>query len=269
MATTDYLPTGQRHFGLVNWLGLWTLYCKEVQRFLKVGIQTVLAPVVSTLLFLIIFKLALGRVRPDINGVPFANFLAPGLIMMAILTNALANTSSSILMAKIQGNLVDVLMPPLAPWELAIGYVMGGVTRGLIVASTTGLAMLAFIDLSIAHVWATIYYALIASLLLSEIGVLAGIWAEKFDHMAVITNFVVMPLVFLSGTFYSVRQLPDLFVTFSHWNPFFYLIDGFRYGVVGHADGSIATGAIGLFVLTFTLGWGCYTAFRTGWNLKT
>ena len=269
MTTQDYLPAGQRRFGMVNWLGLWTLYRKEVQRFFKVGIQTVLAPVVSTLLFLIVFKLALGRARPDINGIPFAEFLAPGLVMMAIITNAFANTSSSIMMAKIQGNMVDVLMPPLSPGELTVAYVLGGATRGIIVAVVTILAMWPLVQLAPVHLWAMVFYALIASILMSEIGILTGIWAEKFDHMAVITQFLITPLVFLSGTFYSVRMLPDIFVQLSWFNPFFYLIDGFRFGAVGTSDGSIAIGMAALTTLTVALGVACLLVLRSGWKLKT
>ncbi len=269
MTTEEYLPIGTRHFGAVNWMGVWTLYKKEVQRFTKVGIQTVIAPVVSMILFLVIFKLALGRYRPDINGIPFADFLAPGLIMMAILTNAFANSSSSIMMSKIQGNLVDVLMPPLSPWELTFGYVMGATTRGIIVAIATALAMLPLVNFEVVYWWAVFYYAISASLLLSQIGVIAGIWADKFDHMAVITNFLITPLIFLSGTFYSVRMLPDSFFLFSQWNPFFYLIDGFRYGVIGQSDGSVLIGVVSLLGLNLLMAVICYLVFRSGYKLKT
>ncbi len=269
MTTDGYLPTGTRHFGAVNWLGVWTLYKKEVQRFIKVGIQTIVAPVVSMLLFLVIFKLALGRYRPDINGIPFADFLAPGLIMMAILTNAFANSSSSIMMAKIQGNMVDVLMPPLSPWELTFGYVMGATTRGIIVAIATALAMVPLVDFDVVHWWAVVYFAVSASLLLSQIGVVAGIWADKFDHMAVITNFLITPLIFLSGTFYSVRILPDYFFFISQGNPFFYLIDGFRYGVIGQSDGSVFVGVVSVLVLNIVMAVTCYLVFKSGYKLKT
>ena len=265
----SYLPTGQRHFGLVNWLGLWTLYKKEVQRFLKVGTQTVLAPVVSTLLFLVIFKVALGGARPDINGVPFTDFLAPGLIMMAIITNALANTSSSILMSKILGQ--SCRCP-----HAAVGT-MGADDRlrhGRRDAGTFGRCCHRPHHVAVCALWsrASVGHRLLCACRLhSNVG---GGRARrnmggKFDHMAVITNFVVTPLVFLSGTFYSVRALPPFFLIFSRANPFFYLIDGFRYGVVDHSDGWIAGGAIALFVLTVLFGLACYVAFRSGWKLKT
>lgn len=269
MTSSTYLPTGARRFGRVNWLGLWTLYVKEVRRFWKVGTQTIAAPVVSTLLFLLIFKLALGSARPAVNGVPFADFLAPGLIMMAILTNAFANSSSSLIMAKVQGTLVDILMPPLSPWELTFGFIAGAATRGLLVALATGLAMLPFVSFPMVHPWAVIFYALMASLLLSSIGILAGIWADKFDHLSAVTNFLITPLIFLSGTFYSVKILPGFFFTASQVNPFFYLIDGFRYGMVGHADSAITAGVTGLLVLNGVCILWCYWLFRSGYKLKT
>jgi ABC-2 type transport system permease protein len=269
MTSSHYHPTGVRRFGRVNWLGLWTLYKKEVRRFLKVGTQTVAAPVVSTLLFLMIFKLALGAARPDVNGIPFADFLAPGLIMMAILTNAFANSSSSLIMAKVQGTVVDILMPPLSPWELTFGFIAGAATRGLMVALATGLAMIPFVSFPMVHPWAVLFFAMMASVLLSSVGILAGIWADKFDHLSAVTNFLITPLIFLSGTFYSVKILPGFFFAASQANPFFYLIDGFRYGVIGQADSDILVGAIGLLVLnTLCILW-CYFLFRTGYKLKT
>lgn len=242
MSNENFLPEGSRHFGSFNWLGMWTLYLKEVRRFIKVITQTVLAPVITTLLFLAIFTLALGRTRPDVNGVPFAEFLAPGLIMMTMLQNAFANTSSSIMISKIQGNIVDVLMPPLSAGELNIGFAMAGVTRGVLVGFVTALGMLPFVSFGIAHLWAVIFFSVGASLMLSLLGMLGGVWAEKFDHLQAITNFIITPLAFLSGTFYSVKQLPEFAYVFTQFNPFFYLIDGFRYAFTGVADGSIVTG---------------------------
>ncbi|MEQ9143190.1 MAG: ABC transporter permease [Parvibaculaceae bacterium] len=242
MNNEKFLPAGARHFGSFNWLGMWTLYVKEVRRFIKVITQTVLAPVVTTLLFLAIFSLALGRQRPDINGVPFTEFLAPGLIMMTMLQNAFANTSSSIMISKVQGNIVDVLMPPLSAGELNVGFAMAGVTRGALVGFVTALGMLPFVSFSITHLWAVVFFGAGASLMLSLLGILGGIWSEKFDHLQAVTNFIITPLAFLSGTFYSVTQLPGFAYTFTQYNPFFYLIDGFRYAFTGISDGSITTG---------------------------
>jgi len=269
MTSSEYFPTGTRRFGRVNWLGMWTLYKKEVHRFLKVGMQTVAAPVVSTLLFLMIFKLALGVARPDVNGISFATFLAPGLIMMAILTNAFANSSSSLIMSKVQGTLVDILMPPLSPWELTFGFTAGAATRGLIVALATGLAMLPFVSFPMIHPWAVVFFAVMASVLLSSVGIMAGIWADKFDHLSAVTNFLITPLIFLSGTFYSVKILPDFFFAASQANPFFYLIDGFRYGVVGQADSTLWVGVVGLLLLNTLCILSCYFMFKTGYKLKT
>ncbi len=269
MTSDTYLAVGERRFGTVNWLGVWTLYLKEVQRFIKVGTQTVAAPVVSTLLFLFIFDVAIGDIRGPVNGIEFTQFLAPGLVMMAILTNAFANSSSSLLMAKMQGTLVDVLMPPLSPWELMVGYVMGAATRGLLVAVVTAIAMLTFVSHNVQHWWAVVFFAISASLLMSQIGVLAGIWADKFDHMSAITNFIVTPLIFLSGTFYSVTRLPEPFFIFSQFNPVFYLIDGFRYGMIGQADGSVAMGAGITIFLNVVMAVACYRVFKSGYKLKT
>ncbi|MEQ9519431.1 MAG: ABC transporter permease [Parvibaculum sp.] len=242
MSTDHFLPEGSRHFGSFNWLGMWTLYLKEVRRFIKVITQTVFAPVVTTLLFLAIFSLALGTQRPDINGVPFTEFLAPGLIMMTMLQNAFANTSSSILISKVQGNIVDVLMPPLSAGELNIGFAMAGVTRGILCGLVTAIGMLPFVSFSVASFGALIFFAVGASLMLALLGMLGGIWSEKFDHLQAVTNFVITPLAFLSGTFYSVKQLPEFAYHLTQYNPFFYLIDGFRYAFTGVADGSIVTG---------------------------
>ena len=264
-----YPELGVRHFGRFNRLGLWTLYRKEVQRFMKVWMQTLMAPIITTLLFLAIFSLALAGLRPDINGVPFINFLAPGLIMMAVVQNAFANSSSSLLVAKVQGNLVDFLMPPLSPLELNIGITMGGLTRGLFVGSGTFLGMSLFIDISIYSFGATLFYACIASALLAQIGLIGGIWSEKFDHLATITNFVITPLAFLSGTFYSVTQLPDFAYAVTQYNPFFYMIDGFRYALTGHAEGSLLFGAGYLIGLTLIASMACQYVLAKGWRIKS
>ena len=194
--TSPLLPLA---LGAVNWLGLWTHCVKEVHRFFKVGFQTLMAPTVTTLLFLAIFTLAFGRRVPNLGGVTFAEFLAPGLIMMAIIQNAFANTSSSIMISKIQGNIVDVLMPPLTPGELAFGFIMGGVARGVLVALMVGGAMAVFVPIHIGHIGLIVFHTLAASIMLSILGLLAGIWADKFDQVASITNFIVTPLVVSFG----------------------------------------------------------------------
>jgi ABC-2 type transport system permease protein len=257
-----------RQIGRVNWIGLWTLYRKEVQRFMKVGLQTVFAPAVTTILFFAIFMLALGGGHQVVHGQPFAEFLVPGLVMMAIVQNSFANTSSSILIAKVQGNIVDLLMPPLSAGEMTLAFALGGVTRGILVAFAVVLPLLPFVEIHLPHPLTAVYFALSSSLLLSLVGLLGGIWASKFDHMAAITNFVIMPLSFLSGTFYSIEKLPQVWQVVSHFNPFFYAIDGLRYSFIGHADSSIPLGMGVMLVLNVMLYAVCYWVFRRGYRLK-
>ena len=255
-------------FGDINLVGLRTLYWKEVWRFLKVITQTVLAPVITTLIFLAIFTLALGRAGRTVGDLPFLEFLAPGLVTMAIVQNAFANTSSSIMIAKVQGNIVDYLMPPLSPGELLFGVVAGGVTRGALVGVAVWCAMAFFVDLVPAHPLLLLYHVVLASLMLAILGFLAALWAEKFDQMAAVTNFVITPLSFLSGTFYSIAQLPDAFRMVALANPFFYMIDGVRYGFTGHADGSILVGAIFLALVNLGLWFFALRLLRVGYRLK-
>ena len=257
-----------RQLGAVNWLGLWTLFNKEVRRFLKVYFQTVLAPVVTTLLFLAIFALAAGQGRAAVDGVPYELFLAPGLIMMAITQNAFANTSSSLIIAKVQGNIVDLLMPPLSALEQTVAVAMGGVARGLLVGTAVLVAMLFFIPMHVASVPLVLFHALAASLLLSFLGMAGGIWAEKFDHLASVTNFIITPLSFLSGTFYSVERLPSMVRTAAKLDPFFYMIDGFRAGFIGHSDGNIGTGLIVMTGANLVMGFISYRMFKSGYKLK-
>jgi ABC-2 type transport system permease protein len=254
--------------GRINWLGLWTLTAKEVRRFLKVYFQTIVAPMVTTLMFLAIFVLAIGNSSIMVDGVPFAQFLAPGLIMMAMTQNAFANTSSSLIIAKVQGNIVDVLMPPLAPLELTLAFALGGVARGLIVGLAVALSMALFVHLPVASLPLIFFHAVMASLMLALLGMIGGIWADKFDHMAAVTNFIVTPLSFLSGTFYSIERLPEGFRLFALANPFFYMIDGFRCGFIGHADGSLGVGISIVTAADLLLGFIAYRMFKTGYKLK-
>ncbi|MBC37626.1 MAG: multidrug ABC transporter permease [Oceanicaulis sp.] len=258
-----------RPLGAVNWLGLWTLYKKEVRRFLKVSFQTVLAPVATTLLYMIVFSLAIGSRRGEVMGVDFTAFVAPGLIMLGMLNNSFANSSSSLIVAKVQGNTVDFLMPPLSPGELAAAFIGGAVTRGVIVGAATALAVAPFVDVSISHLWAMLYFGLSAAAMMSMIGLIAGLWAEKFDHLAVITNFIIMPLVFLSGTFYSVEILPEPFYTISHVNPVFFMIDGFRYGFIGAHDSPLLIGGLVVLAINAALLIASYLLLRSGWRLKS
>ncbi|MES1989350.1 MAG: ABC transporter permease [Pseudomonadota bacterium] len=260
---------GVRQFGAVNWLGMWTLYVKEVRRFTKIKTQTIMAPMITTLLYLAVFSLSMGRLRADVHGVHFITFLAPGLIMMTMIQNAFANTSSALLISKVQGNVVDYLMPPLSPGELNFGIAAAGVSRGVVVGLATAIAMTPFVDMSIAHLWAVLFFSVGASLMLSLMGIVAGVWSEKFDHLQAVTNFVLLPLTFLSGTFYSVEQLPPLIHTITHWNPVFYLIDGFRYGFIGQADGSVMTGVLVTIGINAVFWLISDRLFRKGYRLKS
>ncbi len=252
-----------------NPIGLWTLYTREVRRFAKVYTQTLLAPIVTTMLFLAVFTLALGGLRPDVHGVPFSQFLGPGLVMMAIAQNAFANTSSSIMISKIQGNIVDTLMPPLTSAELVAGYAGGGLTRGICVGIVVTAAMSFVVDMSIADIAMVIYHGVAASLMLSLIGVAAGVWADKFDHMQSVTNFVITPLAFLSGTFYSIERLPETFQIIAHFNPFFYMIDGFRSGFIGHSDTAPWIGIVVMAGTNAILWFLCHRLFESGYKLKS
>ncbi len=251
-----------------NWIGLWTLYKREVRRFLKVYTQTLLAPMITTLLFLAVFALALGGAERFVGDIPFMEFLAPGLIMMAIAQNAFANTSSSLVVAKVQGNIVDTLMPPFTAHELVFGIALGGATRGVVTGLFVGSAMIVVVGGSVHHAGYIVYHAMMAALMLSLLGIIGGIWAEKFDHIAAVTNFIVTPLSFLSGTFYTIDRLPDVAQTIAKINPFFYMIDGFRFGFIGHADSSLWIGITVMAVVNIGL-WAIATwMFATGYKLK-
>lgn len=251
-----------------NWEGLKTLYLREVRRFVKVYTQTLVAPVVTSLLFLAVFTLALGGDGRLVAGLPFAEFLAPGLVMVAVVQNAFANSSSSVMISKIQGNIVDSLMPPLSPQELVFGFTIGSATRGLMVALLVTLAMMAFVDMSVHSIFFLLFHATMASLMLSLVGLMGALWSEKFDHIAAVTNFVVTPLSFLSGTFYSITRLPETVQVAAHLNPFFYMIDGFRYGFTGHADGNLTAGLIMMAATNVVLWVLAVHLFKIGYKLK-
>ena len=256
--------------GRVNWIGLWTLYMREVQRFTKVAMQTVIAPVITSLLFLMVFAVAVGERAQLAGDTDFIAFLVPGLAMMAVLQNAFANTSSSFVVSKVQGNIVDLLMPPIGPGELLVGMAAGGMTRGIAVGLVAVLVLGTFGGLSMpAAPLTALAFLMLGSLALSFAGILAGIWANKFDEMSAITNFLIQPLAFLSGTFYSVERLPPPFDTIATLNPFFYAIDGFRYGLLGIADRPVFTGVVCLVLLNGVLGWLCYRVLKSGYRLKS
>jgi len=263
-------PPGEPVLSGVNWGGLKTLYIKEVRRFFKVQLQTVWAPAITTLLYLAIFTVALGRTGRTVMGLPFADFIAPGLIIMAMIQNAFANASFSLLVGKIQGNIVDYLMPPLSTGELMAGLVGAAVTRAFLVGFAVWIVMSLWpgVSVSIHHPLWAFWFGLMGSLLLAFLGLLTSLWADKFDHAAAVTNFVVAPLSLLSGTFYSVKALAPAFRAVSHANPFFYVISGFRYGFLGISDSPLMVGAIGLLVLNLILWLICWSLLRSGWKIK-
>ncbi len=254
----------------VNWGGLRALYVKEVRRFFKVQLQTIWAPAITTLLYLVIFTVALGRSGREVLGVAFPDFLAPGLIIMGMMQNAFANSSFSLLVGKIQGTIVDYLMPPLSTGEVLFGLAGAAITRALLVGLTIWVAMLFWpgVHVTPRHFWAIALFGLLGSAMLAFIGVLTSIWAEKFDHAAAIANFVVAPLALLSGTFYAVDRLSPTFAAISHANPFHYAISGFRYGFIGAADIPLGFGLGLLISINLVLGGLCYVLLKTGWKIK-
>lgn len=260
----------------VNWLGLKTLYMKEVRRFFKVQLQTIWAPAVTTLLFLVIFTVAMGRSGREVLGVNFATFVAPGLIAMGMMQNAFANSSFAFLAGKIQGTIIDYLMPPLSEAEVMLALIGAAVTRAVLVGLALAAAMLLWpgVDLAVAHPWAVAWFGLMGAVFLAVLGLLTSIWAEKFDHNAAVTNFVVAPLSLLSGTFYVIDNLAPVFQSVSRLNPFFYVISGFRFGFLGQSDiGStnmaVLHSAIGLGIMNVVLAALTYAVLKSGWKLKS
>jgi ABC-2 type transport system permease protein len=260
---------GSRRYGAVNWIGLQTLIGREVQRFLKVGAQTVFAPLIQTLLFMMVFGIVMRDGNWPGTERAYADGLAAGLVMMSILSNAFQNSSSSIVIAKVQGNAVDFLMPPLSALELTIAFIVGAAARGLLVGLASLIAVAWLANVIPAHPLIALYYALVASVIFGAIGLIGGIWADKFDHLAAVTNFIIVPLTFLSGTFYSTSVLPEPLRTLSHYNPVFSLIDGFRYGFVGAADAPLALGAALTGGLALALTWACWAMLKSGYRLRS
>ncbi|MEP3142720.1 ABC transporter permease [Qipengyuania citrea] len=267
-------PRGRPVIRGINRIGLWSLYMKEVRRFLKVQTQTIWAPAVTTVLFLVIFSVALGRGGREVLGVNFPTFVAPGLIAMAMMQNAFANSSFSLLSGKIQGTIIDLLMPPLSEGELMCGIVGAAMTRAVAVGFVVAGAMMLYpgVSLAMAHPWAVVWFGLMGAMMLALLGLLASIWAEKFDHNAAVTNFVVAPLAMLSGTFYVIDRLAPTFQAVSRANPFFYVISGFRYGFLGRSDigdaAAVAMAALGLFALNAVLAFATYRILKSGWKIK-
>jgi len=245
-----------------------TLYTKELRRFTKIPGQTILAPAATTLLFMVIFSTAIGNSRNEYILTDFKSFLFPGLIMMTIIQNAFMNNSSSLLMSKVQGNIVDLLMPPISNFQIIVSFTLVGVTRGLTVAIAAAIFMLPFVQIEIYSFMVVLFFAVISSAILSLIGLLTGIWADKWDHLGTIDNFIIIPLSFLSGTFYSIKILPEFIQKLSLFNPFFYMIDGFRYGFIGSSDVNIMTSIQILMLCFIILLFFSYLILQSGYKLR-
>jgi ABC-2 type transport system permease protein len=262
------IPPAPRDYHGINWTGATTLYMKEVRRFWKVGMQTLAAPVLNSLLYLLIFTVGMGKV--SVEGIPRALFIAPGMIIMAVLNAAFANSSSSLMQAKMMGLTQDFLTPPLSPTEQVCAFAAGAATRGIVVGLVTAITVFFLVpDLRVSHWWAVLYFGLGAAVLMGLVGMVTGLWAEKFDHLAAVTTFIVMPMTMLSGTFYSISRLPPVVQTISQYNPFFYMIAGFRYGFTDRMDGSLAIGVAVVAGLIAVMVGICLWLFQTGYRLKS
>ena len=266
---TKKYKIGTRRFGLINWVGAWTLYQKEVLRFLMVWAQTLFSPLISSLLFLLVLSLAIGNERGDVLGVSFISFLAPGLISMQVIQQSFSHSSSSFMIGKIQGNIVDLLYAPLSAAEVTIAVSLASVTRAVMIAIISIITFMLIIEIQITNYLALIAFTFLSSFILGNVGIIAGLWSEKFDNMATVTNFVIIPLSFLSGTFYSIERLPGLLKTISEFNPFFYMIDGFRYSFIGQADGSITIGLVYLTILSVVSWFITYLLYKNGYKIKS
>ena len=260
---------GTRRFGLINWIGAWALYKKEVLRFLVVWIQTIFSPLISALLFLLVLSLAIGTDRGNVLGVPFVNFLAPGLVAMQVIQQSFSHSASSFMIGKIQGNIVDILYAPLSASEVTLAVTLAAVTRSIIIAFISICIFHLIINFEIKNYFTLIIFTFLSSFTLGALGVIAGLWAEKFDHMATVTNFIIVPLSFLSGTFYTIDKLPGYLYTISKANPFFYMIDGFRYSFIGKSDGSLTVGLIYLTTLSIILWMTAYLLYKKGYKIKS
>ena len=260
---------GVRRFGLVNWVGAVNLYIKEVNRFFVVWAQTLLSPLISSLLFLSVLSLALGNDRGDVLGYSFISFLAPGLIVMSLIGQSFSHSVSSFMIGKMQGNIVDMLYAPLSALEVSFAIILAAVTRSLVIAIISIAVFSIIIDINFYSIFYIFVFGFLSSFILGSLGFITGLWAEKYDHTATITNFVITPLSFLSGVFYSIDKLPVFFKNISLVNPFFYMIDGFRFGFFGTADGSIEFGLIYLTIISVVTWFVSFYLFKKGYKIKS
>ncbi len=259
---------GVRRFN-VNWVGAYTLYIKETLRFLSVFGQTIVGPIITSILFLLVISLAIGETRQNVLGVEFIVFLAPGLIAMQVIQQAFSHSSSSLLMGKVMGNIVDMIGAPLSASEVTLAIILASITRALMISIISVIIFSLVIEIKINNYLIFTSYLIISSFIMGAAGFVAGLWADKFDHMATITNFIIVPLSFLSGTFYSVEKLPDFLVIISNYNPFFHMIDGFRYSFINSMDGSIKFGLTYLFILSIIMWIIAYTLYKKGYKIKS
>tara|TARA_B100000401_G_scaffold434416_1_gene374523 strand:- start:356 stop:1165 length:810 start_codon:yes stop_codon:yes gene_type:complete len=259
---------GVRRFN-INWVGTYTLYIKETLRFLSVFGQTIVGPIVTSLLFLLVISLAIGETRPNVLGVEYILFLAPGLIAMQVIQQAFSHSSSSLLMGKVMGNIVDMIGAPLSASEVTFALIFASITRSLMISIISIITFSIFIDIAIKNYFIFFTYLFVSSFIMGAAGFIAGLWADKFDHMATVTNFIIVPLSFLSGTFYSLEKLPNFLVTISYYNPFFHMIDGFRYSFINNMDGSIKFGLNYLFLVSIVLWIIAYTLYKKGYKIKS
>ena len=260
---------GVRRFGYINWIGFKSLWLKECNRFMTVWQQTLLSPLVSSLLFLSVLSLALGDNKGDVLGFSFISFLAPGLIAMSILTQSFSHSVSSLMIGKIQGNIVDMLYAPLSALEVSMAIILAAITRSLLIAIISIVVFSLIVEISINNILYVFIFGFLSSFILGSLGFITGLWAEKFDHTATVTNFIITPLSFLSGVFYSIDKLPNFFQTISNLNPFFYMIDGFRYGFLGVSDGSISIGITYLTILSFIMWFIAFYLYKKGYKIKS
>lgn len=252
----------------MNWIGVSTLYLREVRRFLAVPAQTIGGPLATALLLFLVFAVTFQDRMPAPAQTSYLTFLASGLVMMGIAQNAFANTSSSLLVAKLQGNIVDLLLSPLSPFELLVGFALGGVTRGLVVGCLTALLLWPFVSYPLPDVAAALLFGTGGALMFALLGIVAGIWARRMDEQAAVTNFVIAPLTLLSGTFFSIGSLPHSFQRAARLDPFLYVVDGFRGGVAGAAEEEPLAALVVLVTVNLLLASACYRLLAIGWRLR-
>ncbi|MDQ7004379.1 MAG: ABC transporter permease [Ghiorsea sp.] len=252
----------------MNWYGCWTLYTRETRRFLNVNMQTIVAPALTAIMYLIVFRYAMGDREVPGMDVAYFDFLIPGLVMMAMLQNAFANTSSSIMVGKLMNVQIFLMMAPLSALEVTIAFLAAAVTRAVIVAIVLLLVLAPFTNVHIEHLWMILFYGIAGSIIMGGLGLIGGMWSKTFDDMALLNNFIIMPLTFLSGVFYSVKQLPEVWQTMNHFNPFFYLIDGFRHGFLNVGDTNPSQAIIVVSIATLSTIFACWYLWHTGWKLK-